>query len=288
MNDQYSLFVLAVALPAVLLAAYVIGQLARWVVRRRVSLGVSTMIVVSVVGISCGLLLTGLISRNPRVLSVETFLFSLGCTVVLLGLLALVASRFQPFKHQETVFQLISRGESKTLEFKSSARWNLHSGQRDERIEAIIAKAVAGFLNAMGGTLLIGVNDEGELVGLERDFTLIKKPDIDRYELWLRDFLSATLGQNASTLVGVDFEPIEVSGRPTFICRVSCPHSPLPVFLRPIKTDRSEFWVRTGNSTRQLGMEEAAGYIGIQWPLGVGRTLAAQIRSAFRGDRIGR
>ena len=70
----------------------------------------------------------------------------------------------------------------------------------------VIAKAVAGFLNTDGGTLLIGVNDDGDVVGLVNDFAVVKSPDPDRFELWLRDFLASTLGQNAAALPMIDFD----------------------------------------------------------------------------------
>jgi archaellum component FlaG (FlaF/FlaG flagellin family) len=40
----------------------------------------------------------------------------------------------------------------------------------------VIAKAVAGFLNTEGGALLIGVNDDGDVVGLVDDFAVVKSP----------------------------------------------------------------------------------------------------------------
>ena len=51
-----------------------------------------------------------------------------------------------------------------------------HSGKRDERLERAVAKTVAGFLNAEGGVLLIGVADDGSIPGIEDDYTLLKAP----------------------------------------------------------------------------------------------------------------
>jgi hypothetical protein len=45
---------IAVALPVVLLVAWVIGQLARWLLRGRVKLTTATVIVLSMLGISGG------------------------------------------------------------------------------------------------------------------------------------------------------------------------------------------------------------------------------------------
>lgn len=60
-----------------------------------------------------------------------------------------------------SVEELIHRGESERLEFKSTLRWNLHTDSKDKRIEHAVLKTIAAFLNTQGGTLLIGVEDDG-------------------------------------------------------------------------------------------------------------------------------
>ena len=82
---------------------------------------------------------------------------------------------------------IIAAGESKWVEFKQTGRVNLHTNQRDEVIEQQVVKAVAGFMNAEGGTLLIGVSDSGEITGIEIDLkTLGKKQNTDGFAVWLK------------------------------------------------------------------------------------------------------
>jgi hypothetical protein len=284
-----SVIAIAVALPVWLLVAYLTGRLARWLLRGRVQLTTSTTTVIAVLGVSGGLLIGGLGFPDANPWSPMVILPAVALTVALLALFAAVAARLQPARPREPVLELIRRGESDRLEFKSSARWNLHTRARDERIELVIAKAVSGFLNADGGTLLIGVNDDGEPVGLANDFTVVKSPDADRFELWLRDFLATTLGQPAAVQPVIDFTPVTVEQADTYICRVTCPASPRPVFLRPGKGGaQPELWVRIGNSTRQLKVDEAIDYVTHRWPLGIGRTLSAQLRAAARGSGVDR
>jgi hypothetical protein len=283
-DGQVSVVQIAIALPVLLLVATVIGQVARWLLRGRVQLATATTVVLSVLGISGGMLIGALIFSDVRPWSPAVLLLALGVTTALLAIFAAVAAKIQHPVASEPVAELVLRGESDRLEFKSSARWNLHTAARDEKIEMVIAKAVAGFLNTDGGTLLIGVNDAGDVVGLINDFRVVKSPDPDRYELWLRDFLGGTLGQNAAALPRIDFTPVTVEDTDTFVCRVTCPASPRPVFVRPAKgAGQSEMWVRTGNSTRQLKVDEAIDYVMLRWPLGIGRTVAAQLRAAVRG-----
>lgn len=78
---------------------------------------------------------------------------------------------------------LIGLEEGEGLEFKSSARWDYREGKPNKALEATIVKTVAGFLNGKGGVLLIGVNDDGDVLGLESDYrTLGKRPDRDAFE----------------------------------------------------------------------------------------------------------
>ena len=65
--------------------------------------------------------------------------------------------------------ELIKRGESKTLEFKSTLRWNLKEDRKDNRVTHAALKTIAAFLNTEGGDLLLGVADDGSVVGIERD-----------------------------------------------------------------------------------------------------------------------
>lgn len=270
------------ALPVILLVALGIGSLAQWLLRGRVRLGASPLIVISVVGISIGLIVAGSLIPSTAPWSLVSLSLALGVT--LLGLIgfAAVAAHFQPRVAPDPITEVIRRGESDRVEFKSSARWNLHTKARDDRMEQVIAKTVAGFLNADGGTLLIGVSDDGRVLGLVDDFSTVKAPDSDRFELWLRDFLTTTLGPNAAALPTIDFTPVTVDDVETYVCRLSCPSSPRPVYLRAGKGGVSELWVRSGNSTRLLRVDEAIDYVMHRWPLSLGSTAAAQLRAAVR------
>lgn len=272
----------ALALPLALLVAWVFGSIAQWLLRGRARLGVASLIVTSVLGTSLGLLVAGLLRPDGPLWSVLTLSLALGATVLSIAGYSALATHFQPPVGVEPIAEVIRRGESDRVEFKSSARWNLRTQARDEKIEQVVAKTVAGFLNADGGTLVLGVADDGTAIGLANDFALVKAPDADRYELWLRDFLATNLGQNAAALPTIDFSPVAVDGVDTVLCRVACPASPRPVYLKASRAAVSEFWVRTGNSTRQLGIDQAADYVMHRWPLNLGSTVAAQFRAVVR------
>ncbi|MBM7277712.1 putative DNA binding domain-containing protein [Gordonia rubripertincta] len=280
----------ATALVLVLIVAWLFGSVAKWLLRRRARLNTTTCMVLSIVGTAVGLFIAGAVDHRMDIWSAMTIVLGLVSSIVAVGAYALIAARLQT-PTDISVAELLESGESERVEFKSTARMNLRTKQRDPALEAVIAKTVAAFLNSDGGNLLIGVDDDGTPLGLDADFTLLRQPDADRFELWLRDLLTTMLGQSTAAEVGISFEKVP---RPSggadsegpaevLVCRVECTPSPRPVYLRGTKNNAvPEFWVRAGNSSRQLSVDQAAEYVMYRWPLGVGRAVAAQVQAAVR------
>jgi hypothetical protein len=163
-----------------------------------------------------------------------------------------------------SISDLIAAGESQTLEFKSSARWNIHTGSPDKKIEHVIIKTVCAFLNAEGGTLLIGVDDDGHVLGLENDWrSLGSKGTRDGYELYLRQLLINSLSIQTAGVVRIRFESVD--GRD--VCVVSVAASGRPAFAKPVDGSQapSEFWVRIGNASRQLHGDDMMQYQAEHW-----------------------
>ena len=133
-------------------------------------------------------------------------------------------------------------------------------------METVAAKTVAAFLNSRGGTLLLGVDDGGRLIGLGPDYTTLRHENADRYELFLRDLWRARLGANAAVLPRLDFAPAD-GGDGAEVCRVTVPPSPVPVYLSgPKGRGGRELWVRAGNSTQRLEVDDAITYVAQRWP----------------------
>src|SRR5262249_8672452 len=153
-------------------------------------------------------------------------------------------------------------GESMTVEFKSSARWSYKAGVTDPKLEQVIVKTVAGFMNSDGGVLVIGVDDAGKVVGLRPDYQTLGKRNRDAYALARPDLSTATRSGPAPTLAGVSFHDLDGQD----VCRLDVAASAQPVFARG---DRSrspdQFWVRMGNSTRQLTGPDMAEYQQVHW-----------------------
>lgn len=155
---------------------------------------------------------------------------------------------------------LIARGEGPAVEFKETARFNVRTGQTDKALEAVIGKTVAGFLNADGGTLLIGVSDAGLAVGIDRDLATLSKPTRDGFELFLRNLLNTSVGADVAARMGIIFEDIEG----VTVCAVTVPAASKPVWIKT-GADQS-FYVRSGNSTQPLVGEQVHRYVGERFP----------------------
>jgi len=155
---------------------------------------------------------------------------------------------------------IIRQGEGPLLEFKSSMRWDIQEQRVNKTLEGMILKTLAGFFNSsVGGTLLIGVADNGEILGLEADFQTLKKADQDGFEQTLITSISANLGADLCPLVHVLFHKVADKD----VCRVIVLPSRRPVFLTQGNTPK--FFVRTGGGTRDLNIQEALDYVASRW-----------------------
>jgi len=248
---------LSVAFLLALVFGALLGLGMRQVMGNRVRLGWSEAILSGIVGSAIGALTISLIRGGYyREHWIGMLLASaLGTLIVML-----IVGYFTRQPHLSAA-ELVAAGESARVEFKSTARCNLHTGQRDDKIEMVISKTVAALANSGGGDLLIGVDDAGTALGLDDDLKFMKQPDLDRYELWLRDHLSKTLGSTASANVEVTFPVLD--GVP--VCHLRMLGASRPVFLSPGKGQPVQMWVRVGNSTRQLGVDEALSYAADRW-----------------------
>ena len=244
-------------LVSALAVGFLLGAVGRALLRSRVRLSWSDAVVAGLLGAVVGTLVGGLVPGGPRPW-LAGLVAVLGTAAVLLVMERLAARRRVV---RGSVADLVRAGESARVEFKSSARYNRHSGKRDERLEKAVAKTVAGFLNADGGVLLIGVADDGSIAGLEDDYTLLKAPDRDRFELWLRDMLTKTIGVVATSDVRVAFDAADGHD----VCLVTAPAAGRPVFVHGTEGHDATLFVRLGNGTRELDVEEALTYCVDRW-----------------------
>lgn len=156
---------------------------------------------------------------------------------------------------------LLAEGESELVEFKSSARWDYREQRINKTLEQVIVKTLASFLNARGGTLLIGVEDSAQVCGLEADYaTLGKRPDRDGYQQFIIQLVSSSLGKNACADLSVSFFPAQAKE----ICVIRASASAAPIYLDD--QGHSKLFVRLGNTSQELTGRQAVEYVQSRWP----------------------
>ncbi|MGH7594669.1 MAG: RNA-binding domain-containing protein, partial [Gemmatimonadales bacterium] len=158
--------------------------------------------------------------------------------------------------------ELIKRGESKTLEFKSTLRWSIKENKKDDAgVTHAVLKTIAAFLNTEGGDLLIGVSDNGAVVGVAAD----QLESDDKFMRHLAQVVRNGLGDRAGTCIDPRMQLVE--GKT--VCVVTCQRSPEPVYLRWTGQEKSpdgDFFVRSGPGTVRLESKSAAAYVKTRFP----------------------
>ena len=152
---------------------------------------------------------------------------------------------------EQIIISEIKNGESVKCEFKSTLRYNIKAKNNDKAMTHACLKSMAGFLNTEGGTLYIGVSDDGEVLGLKHD----NYKNSDQFMNILFNFIDQALGKQAATLIKAQI--FEINGKQ--VCQILCKASPRPVFMKWGNSE--EAFVRAGPSTRSMPMSEFVAYI---------------------------
>ncbi len=157
----------------------------------------------------------------------------------------------------ESVLALIQKGESFDLEFKSTIRLNLKTGEKDKRMEKAVLKSLVAFLNGDGGTLLVGVADDGEILGVDVEGF----DNADKMNLHIINLISSQIGDEFLPFIRfkeVNFGKKE-SGADKLVVRFDCRPTVTPVFYKEGKTEI--FFVRSGPSSVELTGSDLIKYI---------------------------
>ncbi len=157
----------------------------------------------------------------------------------------------------ESVLALIQKGESFDLEFKSTIRLNLKTGEKDKRMEKAVLKSLVAFLNGDGGTLLVGVADDGEILGVDVEGF----DNADKMNLHIINLISSQIGDEFLPFIRfkeVNFGKKE-SGADKLVVRFDCRPTVTPVFYKEGKAEI--FFVRSGPSSVELTGSDLINYI---------------------------
>ena len=147
-------------------------------------------------------------------------------------------------------------GETREIEYKQTARWNVREQRKDRAMEEVVVKTVAGMLNDHGGTLLIGVADNGEPIGLSDDYALVRPSNADGFVNWLDTLFDNHLGHAGATRLTVRMD--QVDGRD--ICRIDIPASSRPIWVKN-PAGEPTLYHRRNNSTRPIPPDELESFL---------------------------
>ncbi|QTY26453.1 helix-turn-helix domain-containing protein [Flavobacterium sp. CS20] len=156
---------------------------------------------------------------------------------------------------QRDIAEIIADGENEMVEFKSSIRYDYYRKATNRDLEKVIAKTITGFMNANGGKLIIGVDDDGNVLGLEKDFKTLKHKNRDGYEREVFRIISTLLGYEACFSNHISFYSLNEKD----VCLVDIEPSEKPIYVND--TENTTFYVRTGNATYPLTVKEAVNYL---------------------------
>ena len=159
----------------------------------------------------------------------------------------------------ESLTDLISKDEGLTLEFKSSMLWDNREKKVKKELKIVVAKELAAFMNTKGGILLIGVENDKKVSGIEKDLAVLKKSK-DEFELTFTNLVNIYLGRVYRTYTDLNFS--KLNDKEIAIIRVKT--SPSPVYLR-CEGQKEEFYIRVGNACQRLELSEAIRYIKEHW-----------------------
>ena len=163
-----------------------------------------------------------------------------------------VKNAFSKISDADKIRELIRIGESQTIEFKETLNFCTRSKDFKPFIQDQAFKNIVGMLNAEGGTILIGVADNGDIKGIQRDLKKFKKRDNDSLLNHMSDLVGSRIGNNFIT--NIKYEIIHVDK--VDVLKIHCKKSNIPCYL-----DNKVFYIRTSPTARALEGPEMVQYI---------------------------
>ena len=149
------------------------------------------------------------------------------------------------------VEELIAKGENKGIEFKSTIRYDTFQNKIDKRVTFAILKTLAAFLNTDGGVLLVGVADDGSILGTGLD----QFESEDKYLRFFGDKVKESIGSENMSFIEGEFVP--TNDRKVF--RIECKPAAKPIFLK--QEGREALFIRIGAQTEAIEGQALLDYV---------------------------
>ncbi len=158
----------------------------------------------------------------------------------------------EEIKHtKKGIADLLKLPESETL-------WDIRQEKSNPALVLECVKTIAGFLNNRGGILIVGYDDDNNIVyGLEKDYPFTsKKQNYDGWQQYFINQINDKLGKTINHYFTID--SISYNGKT--LAKINVKMSPSPVFT---KQDNNEgnFYVRIHGQTENLNPQETQKWI---------------------------
>ena len=152
---------------------------------------------------------------------------------------------------RDKVYGIIRQGEQKNIEFKETLSLDVRMKTKEKYIELSVLKTVVAFLNTEGGILLVGVNDGGDITGIDDEISKLHK-NPDWFLLHFKNLIKTRIGEQFYPFI--EYKSVQVDGK--YILMVECQGAQSPCYL-----DNAEFYVRTNPATDKLEGPKLVEYV---------------------------
>jgi hypothetical protein len=147
---------------------------------------------------------------------------------------------------------MVREGETAHIEFKSSLSFDFESNKKSKDLETAVYKTVVAFLNSKGGTLLVGIGDDGKTIGIGEEIETFYKENVDKYLLHWKNNLKSRIGEEFYPFIETNIVDMDDKQ----ILKVDCKASSNECYL-----DNKDFYVRTNPATDKLEGPQLVEYI---------------------------
>jgi len=152
----------------------------------------------------------------------------------------------------DEVRNIIRQGESKNTEYKETLSLDVKKKTKEKYVELSALKTIVAFLNTEGGTLLLGVADNGELTGIDIEIDKFHKSNTDKFLLHMKNIIKTRIGEEFYPYI--DYKLVAISDKNVLF--VKCKESESPCYL-----DDAVFYVRTNPATDKLEGPKLVQYV---------------------------
>jgi len=157
--------------------------------------------------------------------------------------------------------------EDKNVEVKSSMLWNKRNNKCSENdyLALEIVRSIAAFMNSDGGSVIVGINPEKEIIGIEADFQCLgKQKNWDGWQQRLQDKIKKFSSDYVLFLDSIKVTKCQSKSK--IVAQILVSQGRKPAFTKSIDNSQVDFYIRGINGIVPLYADGLADYLRSHWP----------------------